>query len=161
MNMKRNLTRLSASTNAIYKKIGLELVPVFNAFTKALLESQNANDGVKKSVNDLAQDGSIRQWAETAVTIVGFVIDAFDGVSRVIQITGKGIGAVAAQAALVAQGEFRQALQVGKDFSADVDAILTKTQFSDRLRKQLEESRNATAQAGTPRAKNRCIGAGQ
>ena len=139
--LEKNQIRLKASTDAIFKKIGLELVPVLNAFTKAMFESQNANDGVRKSIDGLAKDGSIRDWAEDAAKVVGFVVDAFDGVSRVAQITGKTIGVAASQAALIGQGEFRAASQAGKALYTEIDAILQKQLFSARLAKQLDDAR--------------------
>lgn len=150
--LEKNQLRLKASTDAIFKKIGLELVPVLNAFTKALLESQNANDGVRKSVDGLAKDGSIRDWAEGAAKVVGFVVDAFDGVSRAVQITGKWLGAAAAQATLLAQGQWSSAVAVGGALKQDIDAILAKQLFSDRLAKQLEDARKPKAETA-PRAR--------
>lgn len=150
--LEKNQLRLKASTDAIFKKIGLELVPVLNAFTKALLESQNANDGVRKSVDGLAKDGSIREWAEGAAKVVGFVVDAFDGVSRAVQITGKWLGAAAAQAALLAQGQWSAAVAVGGALKQDIDAILAKQLFSDRLAQQLADARKPKAET-TPRAR--------
>lgn len=141
--LEKNQIRLRASTDAIFKKIGLELIPVFDAFTKALLDTQNANDGVRKAVGDLAADGSIKTWAENGAKAAAFVIDAFDGVTRVVQIVGKGIGATAAAAVAVAHGEFGQAGTIMKELGSDADAILNKTLFSTRLQKQLEQSRVA------------------
>ena len=146
--LEKNQIRLKASTDAIFKKIGLELVPVLNAFTKAMFESQNANDGVRKSIDGLAKDGSIRDWAEDAAKVVGFVVDAFDGVSRAAQITGKTIGVAASQAALIGQGEFRAASQAGKALYTEIDAILQKQLFSARLAKQLNDARKQKPETG-------------
>lgn len=146
--LEKNQLRLKASTDAIFKKIGLELVPVLNAFTKALLESQNANDGVRKSIDGLAKDGSIREWAEGAAKVVGFVVDAFDGVSRAVQITGKWLGAAISQAALISQGQWSAASEVGGMLKQDVDAILAKQLFSTRLAKQLEDARKLKPETG-------------
>jgi lambda family phage tail tape measure protein len=146
--LEKNQLRLKASTDAIFKKIGLELVPVLNAFTKALLESQNANDGVRKSIDGLAKDGSIRDWAEGAAKVVGFVVDAFDGVSRAVQITGKWLGAAISQAALISQGQWSAASEVGGMLKQDVDAILAKQLFSTRLAKQLEDARKLKPETG-------------
>ena len=143
--LEKNQVRLQVSTDAIFKKIGLELVPVINAFVKAMLESQSANDGVRRSVDALAKDGSIRDWAESAAKTVGFVVDAFDGVARVVQIAGMWIGAAAAQAALLSQGQFRAASAVGEMLKGDVDAVLQKQLFSVRLAKQLDEARKVQA----------------
>lgn len=134
----KNQRRLTASTNALFKTIALELVPALNTFTVTLLESQNANDGVRKSVKDLAADGSIKTFAQQAVTAVGFVIDAFDGVSRVVQISGKAIGALAASVGFVARdglvGGAKNALAALDEFGKDADKILEKQTFGDRLK---------------------------
>jgi lambda family phage tail tape measure protein len=139
--LEKNQIRLTASTNAIYKKIGLELIPVFDAFTKALLDTQTANGGVRAEVDKLAKDGSIREWAEDAVKVAGFVIDAFDGVVRTFQIVGRGIGATAAAGVAVAHGEFSEAKSIMSELGTDVDAILNKTLFSNRLAEQIKKSR--------------------
>ena len=129
---EKNQVRLKVSTEAIFRVIGMALVPVFNAFTKALLDAQNANDGVRKGVDDLAKDGSIRTWAENAARVVGVVIDAFDGVARTVLIVGKTLGVAMAQAALVAQGEFRLASNAGLELGKDIDGILNRELFSSR-----------------------------
>lgn len=146
-NLEKNQIRLQASTNAIYKKIGMELIPVFDAFTKALLDAQNANDGVRGAVDGLAKDGSIREWAEDAVKVAGFVVDAFDGVSRVVQIVGKGLGADAAAVMAVMHGDFSEAKSIMQAHSDDVEKILGKTLFSDRLAQQLSKSNTTPVEA--------------
>ena len=149
--LEKNQVRLKVSTDALFKKIGLELVPILNAFVLALLESQNANDGVRKSLDDLAKDGSIRDWAEGAAQVVGLVVDAFEAVSRVVQITGKWLGALAAQAAFFGQGQWREGLAVGTFLKEDVDAIMAKQMFSARLAQQLAQARKSGTEPGLAR----------
>jgi|GEM_PF-1095170 len=156
---EKNQVRLKVSTEAIFRVIGMELVPVFNAFTKALLDAQNANDGVRKGVDDLAKDGSIRTWAENAARVVGVVIDAFDGVARTVLIAGKTLGVAMAQAALVAQGEFKLASNAGLELGKDIDGILNRELFSSRLEKRLQESAKATP-AAKPRSRINTTGLG-
>jgi lambda family phage tail tape measure protein len=139
--LEKNQVRLAASTDAIFKKIGLELIPVFDAFTKALLDTQAANGGLRSEVDKLAKDGSIRAWAEDAILFVGHVIDAFDGVSRVVQIVGKSLGSIAAQVASNFRGDFAGAAEIAKSTGTEIDEILNRTLFSSRLKKQLEENR--------------------
>jgi hypothetical protein len=167
---EKNLVRLKASTDAIFKKIGLELVPVLNAFTKAILESQNANDGLKASVDSLAKDGSIRDWAERAAIGVSYFIDVASVVPDILNIVGKTIGAAAAQfmglievakgAGQALSGDFSKGVQtaqaglaqikgVGDLWVKDMQEIWNRPLFSDRLKKQLEEARKAGT--ATPR----------
>lgn len=156
---EKNQVRLKVSTEAIFRVVGMELVPVFNAFTKAMLDAQNANDGVRKGVDALAKDGSIRAWAEDAARAVGFVVDAFDGVSRTVLIVGKTLGVAMAQAALVAHGEFKLASNAGLELGKDIDGILNRELFSSRLEKRLQESAKATPPA-TPRGRINTTGLG-
>ncbi|MBC7601957.1 MAG: hypothetical protein H7255_04755 [Ramlibacter sp.] len=138
--LEKNQIRLAASTDAIFKKIGLELIPVFDAFTQALLETQAANGGVRGEVDKLAKDGSIRAWAEDAILLVGRVIDGFDGVTRVVQIVGKSIGSIAAQVAANLRGDFAGAAAIAKATGEDIDGILNKTLFSTRLAAAVKRS---------------------
>jgi hypothetical protein len=161
---EKNLVRLKASTDAIFKKIGLELVPVLNACTKAILDSQNANDGLRASVDGLAKDGSIRGWAESAAIGVAYFIDVASIVPDILNIVGKTIAAAAAQfmglidvatgAGQALSGEFTKGLQtaqaglsqikgVGDLWVKDMQEIWNRPLFSDRLKKQLEEAYKA------------------
>lgn len=156
---EKNQVRLKVSTEAIFRVIGMELVPVFNAFTKAMLDAQNANDGVRKGVDALAKDGSLRAWAEDTARVIGFVVDAFDGVSRTVSIVGKTLGVAMAQAALVAQGEFKLASNAGVALGKDIDGILNRELFSSRLEKRLQESAK-TSPGVAPRGRINVSGLG-
>ena len=176
---EKNLVRLKASTDAIFKKIGLELVPVLNAFTKAILESQNANDGLRATVESLAKDGSIRDWAERSAMALAYFIDVLSVVPDVFSIVGKTIGAAAAQfmglvlavqgAGQALSGDFigglataREGLAqikvVGESWSKDMQDIWNRPLFSERLRKQLEDARKAGASGPRPSLPNLNLG---
>ena len=176
---EKNLVRLKASTDAIFKKIGLELVPVLNAFTKAILESQNANDGLRASVNALAKDGSIRDWAESAAIGVAYFIDVASVIPDLFNMVGKTIGAAAAQfmglidvvkgTGQALSGEFTKGVQtaqaglsqikgVGDLWAKDMQDIWNRPLFSDRLKKQLEEARKSTGASPRPSLPNLNLG---
>lgn len=145
---EKNLRRLEMAQGAIWKMIGFQVLPVMNAFTKAMLESATQTDGVKGAVDGLAKDNTIRAWAEGAATTVGFVVDAFDGVSRAAQIAGKTIGAVAA----ITLEDYKLAPAIFKGLMADIDAIASKQLFSDRLKAQLAKMNLPGApESGGPR----------
>lgn len=144
---EKNLIRLNAAQNAIFKTIGMELLPVLNAFSKALLDSATSSNGLKGAVGDLAKDGSIRSFAEGAAQALAFVIDEFDLLSRLAQVAGKTIGAVAAGVAAVVRGEFAQAKVIQEEFFAETTAIMNKKRFGQRLDEQLAASRNAATTA--------------
>ena len=138
---EKGLKQLSVTKQAMMKTVVMAAIPVMNDFVQTLLEAAKANDGMQKSVKGLAQDGSIRSWAEAAAMELASVVDMFDGVVRVVQIVGKGIGASFASIALAASGEFKAASNVMKEFATDADAIAQKTMFSAKLAAKFEENR--------------------
>ena len=80
----KNQVRLKASFDETYKVVAMELVPVFNDFLMALLKVQNANDGVKQSVRELAADGSIRDWAQNSAMAAATVYESVVGLIKVV-----------------------------------------------------------------------------
>ena len=138
---EKGLKQLSVTKQAMMKTVVMASIPVMNDFVQTLLDAARGNDGLQKSVKGLAQDGSIRSWAEAAALELASVVDMFDGVVRVVQIVGKGIGASFASIALAASGEFSAAGNVMKQFASDADAIAQKTMFSAKLAAKFEENR--------------------
>lgn len=158
-NFEDSQKRLAASSDAIYGIIGRQLIPVFDSFEKALLDTQNANNGVRSAVDGLAKDGSIRSWGETAVQVLAGVIDAFDAAWRGVQILGKGIAATAAAGVAAAHLDFAGAKGIFADYAKDVDAIEKRTMFSQRLADQLSKSHAAATEAA-PKPKANTSGLG-
>jgi lambda family phage tail tape measure protein len=95
---------------------------------------------MRNSVKNLAKDGTIKEWARDAALGAAFVVDAFDGVARAVQIVGRWIGVSAAQVMLLAKGEFKAASNAGLEFGKDMDTILQKTLFSDTLKAKFAQS---------------------
>lgn len=145
------IIKLSAAQNAIYKVVAMEVLPVMNAFSKAMLESATSTDGLGQSAQKLAKEGSLREWAEDTAQVIGVVIDGFDATARMVQILGKGIGAYAASLAAVMNKDADLAFGVLKEYGADVDEILNKTLFSTRLQKQLEAAKKNKGDAEKPK----------
>ena len=135
---EKGLKRLAATKQVMMKTVVMAAIPVMNDFVQTLVEAADGNDGLRKSVKGLAQDGSIKEWAQVAAMELASVVDMFDGVVRVVQITGKGIGANFAAISLAAGGEFSAASNVMKQFAADADAIAQKTMFSSKLKARFD-----------------------
>lgn len=134
---EKNLKRLALAQSAVAKIISAEVLPVANTFVKTMIDMINGTEGVRGAAKDLAADGSIASWAEGAARAAAFVIDAFDGVVRMTQIVGKGIGAAAAQVSAVATGDFKGAMAIGKEYYVDADAILSRKLFSTALEENI------------------------
>jgi hypothetical protein len=134
---EKNLKRLSAAQGAVAKMISAEVLPAANVFVKTMVDMISGTDGVRGSAKALAADGSIREWALGAARAAAFVIDAFDGVLRTVQIVGKGIGAAAAQVGAVISGDFKGAATIGSEYLVDADVILSRKLFSTALEENI------------------------
>ena len=150
---EKNLKRLGAAQSAVVKIISAELVPAANVLVKTFVDVLNGTDGVRGATRGLADDGSIQNWAVSAVRAAGFVVDAFDGVVRVVQAVGKTIGAAAAQAAAVAQGNFAGAKAIGGEWLADLDKLAEKPLFSQRLEENIAAMQKLGGAADVTRKK--------
>lgn len=144
----KNLKRLQISQDSLFKSISMEVLPAANAFIEALTAASASSDGLRGSVDGLAQDGSIKDWSEAAVTGIALVIDSLDVLQRGFQVTGKFIGAQAAQIALLFQGEFKAAGQVMTEFYADYEKIASRTYLTGRLQDRMGAGAAAGAVAG-------------
>jgi lambda family phage tail tape measure protein len=79
---EKNLVRLEVAQGAIVKRIALEMLPVFNAVTEAMLESLKASNGLKKGIDSLAADGSISEFAQDAAIALAILIETLNAVAK-------------------------------------------------------------------------------
>lgn len=138
---EKNLIRLEAVQRSIFKTIALELAPVLNALAKAFLNAANEGGGLRSEVKTLAADGSITEWAKTAARTVGFVVDAFQGVARVVQVVGIYLGATAAAVDTALNSNLKQLgprlAAMRQEVAGDISKIMEAPLFSAGLERQL------------------------
>lgn len=145
----KNLKRLQISQDSLFKSISMEVLPAANAFVEALTSASASTDGLRGSVDGLAQDGSIQDWSEKAVIGLAVVIDTLDVLQRAFQVTGKFIGAQSAQIALLFQGEFRAAGQAMSEFYADYNKIAGRQYLTGRVVDRIGAGSAAGAVSGS------------
>lgn len=136
-NVGDNWQKLGLIYSNAAKSIALEALPALDAFTESLLEQAQGTNGIRTALNDLQNDGSLKSWAEDAARAAGFVVDAFDGVVRVVKAVGITIGAAAAQASALSQGNFKGVAGIGQDWLKDLDNLASGPLFSQRLEEKL------------------------
>lgn len=100
---EKSLARLEVAQDAVVKRIAFELVPVFNAVTEAMLESLKANNGLKKGIDSLAADGSIREFAQDAAIALTILIETLSGVARGVYAVAKSFQVVYADSKFALQ----------------------------------------------------------
>jgi hypothetical protein len=163
-----NLLRLQVTVDAVFRTIALQIVPVMGSFVKALVSSANSTDGLRASVDKLAANGSLRQWAEATAMGVARFIDVLSVVPDIFVIVGKTIGAAAAQFAglgkvlagvlqmlsgdiakgvQTAQEGLKQITAVGNLWWQDMQQIWNRPLFSERFKQQLAADAQAMAQS--------------
>lgn len=126
-----NLTRLQSLAQGAGQQIGLALVPALNDLALTFLQSLEAERALVGSTG-------LEEFADNGVRAVGFVIDAFDGLVRVVKVTGTAIGGVAAATAALVTGDLKSAQFILRELGKDIDGILLKPQFSEKLSAQME-----------------------
>jgi hypothetical protein len=147
---EKTLRQLTLAHDAIWRQLAAAVTPALQAFASAMLEAATGADGLNANVKRLSGDGSIKSWAESAAMSVAFVVDAFDGVVRATQIVGIALTSLGALTTTYFTQGADAAKAIGDAALARIDAILQKSQFSDRLAKQFEAQRQAAAQQGPP-----------
>lgn len=139
--------KLRAEIGAYAQLLAVQALPALTAFTGAIADSAREILGLNGKTVDLKNNNGVADFAETAVRALGFVVDAVDGVVRAFQIVGTSIGASAAAAASVASGEFSAAKTIASEGVKDVQAILDRPLFSDKLNARLAAQKSAAAAA--------------
>jgi hypothetical protein len=137
--------RSRAKLSLYAQALATEAIPALTAFQDALTDTAKEMMGVRDGATTLKANDGVREFAKGAVGALGFVVDAADGVYRVVSIIGKSIGAIGAAGAAVASGEFRMAKSIMAELGSDVDATLNRGLFSDKLQKRLAEIGTQTA----------------
>ena len=75
-------------------------------------------------VDALTQTGQIKAWGDAIARTAAFAADSVRSVGIVFDITGKGIGALAAQAVAISKLDFKGAAAIRESFSGDFDAAI-------------------------------------
>ena len=146
--------RSRAKLSIYAQALATEAIPALTAFQDALTDTAKDMMGVAEGATDLKTNDGVREFAKGAVGALGFVVDAADGVYRVVSIIGKSIGAIGAAGAAVASGEFKMAKSIMAELGSDVDATLNRGLFSEKLQKRLAEIGTQTqAQTGGKKGK--------
>ena len=128
--------------------LATQALPSITAFTGALTDTAKEMLGVGQGASNLKNNTGVADFADGAVRALGFIVDAGDGVVRVFSAIGKTVGAAAAQVTAVAGGEFKQALNIGKEWQQDMANIANAELFSTKLSRRLAAARSDAGAAG-------------
>lgn len=128
--------------------LAVQAIPAVTAFTGALTDTIKELLGVGNGANDLKNNTAVADFAENAVRVLAFIIDAGDGVVRTFQTIGTAIGGAAAGVGALVSGDFKGAVNIASEAAADIDKILSRETFSSKLDKRIAEGKKALASSG-------------
>lgn len=97
-----NLSRIKTALEGVFLRVMAQAMPRIEEFTKALVRWVKDGDKVAETVTFI---GNAMKTVATVATIVG----------GLLEIVGRGIGAMAAAASFAIEGDFSKALQVMQD----------------------------------------------
>jgi len=132
--------------------LATQALPAITAFTGALTDTVKELLGVSNATNALKNNTAVADFAEGAVRVLGFIVDAADGVVRAFQAVGKGIAAQAATVDAALHLDLKGAYNIAKEGVKDVQEILDRPLFSTKLNQRIAEQKRLAAQATPPGA---------
>lgn len=156
--LEKNIMRLRMAKEAWKKTVGSELVPVLSDVVTAMVRMQTEAGGLNAEAKKLAQDGSIRRWAEEAVDGLAALIDHGRVIAQTFKVIGLAAVAVGADITYmvtnaiagangfqgvwqeIAQGAKRAAQGARDNFNGAFDSLLTfnATKVQDAVTKARE-----------------------
>jgi lambda family phage tail tape measure protein len=166
-NLEKNLNRLFATKNAGFKEFSAAVLPTVDSFVKLLLDAANGSQGLRDKIKELTADGSIQTWARNTALTVGFLGDAFIGLKSLLESAGKSIAVLAIeseeayaritrffdthsspQRKQIQEARSKARLEAVREAAKDdLDALLGRTQFRDKLSAQFaQEDANRAGQ---------------
>jgi len=133
--------RLTAQIRAYAEAAVVDVLPALNDLTRAAKEVAAEFFGVDAAGKKLAGESPVKEFADKAVGALAFVVDAGQGVARIFQAIGVGIGAALAAVVEYQSGNVRRALTIAQAAREDIDKILSAELFSQRLQRLRDEAR--------------------
>ena len=117
-----SLTRLSERLDSFMGSSTM-LTGVVSGIGKAVSGLADVFDRLGGAADATAKKDNIKAWANSTATVLSYVVDAADFVTRGFQQVGTGLGGLAASAAILAEGKLSTALATLGQTWRDVQAI--------------------------------------
>jgi len=130
---KDKQARLNATLKAYAASAATDVLPALNDLTAAGKEVFAELAGIDASGKKLATESPIKEFAQGAVDVLAFVVDAGQGVARVFQTIGKVIAAESAALNALTHGDVQAAKNIAIEAQADIDKLLSAELFSQRI----------------------------
>lgn len=164
-----NLTKLKQSGAAWKTEVAMGMVPALSDLSNSMVTVLSGTGGLRDEVRKMSADHTIEEWTRSGISALLELANAMDGVGRVFkqfQISSAAVindvvtGAKITKAFVVTGGlteagrkEIDEILAQRKEIlrlaNEDTDTNLTKGLFGDRLRGEMERTRQLRVQAAS------------
>lgn len=115
-----------------------EAIPAIADLTQVAVDLARELLGVDAATGKLAANNGAKAFAEGVAEAFAFAADSVDGVVRVTQVAGKAIGGYLAIVTAFAKGGIAEARAAGKAAEEDIERVLNRATFAERLARQRE-----------------------
>ena len=95
-NFSDNLQKINKESKNWKKELTDGILPVLDSTAQAWIDVTTGPDGFRAEIKKLAADGTLAEWARTAVNAVTYVMDVFSGLKAVAKSVGSYIGSYVA-----------------------------------------------------------------
>lgn len=138
--------RATATLRLYAQAAASEALPALNDLTEVAVDFARGLIGIDEASRTLNSNGAVREFAEGVADVFASAADQIDLFVRLFQLGGKTVAGYAAVVAAAAKGEFAQARAIGESFRADIDRVVDRATFAERLAKQRLQSAEREAQ---------------
>lgn len=142
--------RASAQLSLYVTAASTEFIPVFTAVLNLAKEVIQEFTGLGQKSTDLGNNDGVKRFADQAVEVLAFVLNAIGSVARGFDIVGTAIGATAATATALVNREFKQAANIQVEAAKDIYnkfATISDNMLGDRLKAGIKAQRDYARQA--------------
>lgn len=133
---EKDMRRLTASGADWKDQLAMGMLPALETTVKASLDLMNGSNGLRDEIKRLADDGSIKQFTQNAITGLTYVMDAFSGVMVTAKSAGLILGGVAAA---VTSGSWDGMKAVIQGVGEDLEKTWGEQTLGSRLRDRIAE----------------------
>ena len=124
-----------ATLKAYAQAAAIDVLPALNDLTAAAKDVAREFFGIDEAGKKLAGESPVKQFADSAISVLAFIVDAAQGVVRAFEAIGVGIGGAVAATEAARRLQFGAAKQIAAETAADIDRILSAELFSQRLQR--------------------------
>jgi lambda family phage tail tape measure protein len=124
--------------------ISTQMIPAYNAFTEALIETAKEALGMRNGIKGIADDNSIKEFAQDGALLLANLADVAYDVAGAFRFVGNNLGAMAAIAAANLRLDFAGARAIGQASDEQNEKILKGLGLADKVQARIDamNSRN-------------------